>query len=97
MARYVVLINWTDQGVRNAKDTVQRVAQARSAFQSMGVTVETVYWTLGDYDILCLFTAPDDAALAAALLQLAGQGNVRTKTLRDFDEGEMGAILGQLS
>ena len=96
MARYVVLFDWTDQGVRSAKDSVQRVAHARSAFQPLGVTVETVYWTLGDHDLVAVFAAPDDATLAAALLRLAGQGNVRTKTLRAFDEGEMGAILGQL-
>ncbi len=96
MARYVVLFDWTDQGVRNAKDTVQRVAQARTAFQSMGVNIETIYWTLGDHDIVGVFDAPDDATLAAALLRLAGAGNVRTKTLRAFDEGEMGTILGQL-
>ncbi len=96
MARYVVLFDWTDQGVRNAKETVQRVAQARTAFQSMGVNIETIYWTLGDHDIVGVFDAPDDATLAAALLRLAGAGNVRTKTLRAFDEGEMGTILGQL-
>ncbi len=96
MARYVVLFDWTDQGVRNAKESVSRVSQARAAFQPMGVTIEAVYWTLGTHDLVAVITAPEGEALAAALLQVAGQGNVRTTTLRAFDETEFGAILGQM-
>ncbi len=96
MARYVVLFDWTDQGARNAKDTVQRVNQARAAWEPRGVRIEALYWCLGDHDIVAVVEAPDDAALGAALLQLAGAGNVRSKTLRAFDEGEMQAVLGQL-
>ena len=96
MARYVVLFDWTDQGVRDAKDTVRRVGQARAAWERRGVRIEAVYWTLGDHDLVGVIDAPDDATLAASLLELAGSGNVRTKTLRAFDEGEMQALLGQL-
>jgi uncharacterized protein with GYD domain len=96
MARYVVLFDWTDQGVRNAKDTVQRVNQARTAWEPQGVRIESLYWCLGDHDIVAVVQAPDDATLAGSLLQLAGAGNVRTKTLRAFDEGEMQAVLSQL-
>ena len=96
MARYVVLADWTDQGVRSARDTVQRLGQVRAAWEPRGVRIETIYWTLGAHDVVAVVDAPDDAALAATLLQMAGAGNVRTKTLRAFDEGEMQAILGQL-
>jgi uncharacterized protein with GYD domain len=96
MSRYVVLIDWTDQGVRNAKDSAQRVGQAREAFQKQGVTLETVYWTLGSHDMVAVMTAPDSESCAAALLQLAGSGNVRSQTLRAFDEGEFGTIAGKL-
>ena len=96
MARYVVLLNWTDQGVRNASDTIQRAAQARTAWESRGVTIESLYWTLGEYDLVGVINAPDDATVAAILLQLAGAGNIRSKTLRAFDESEMQSILGQL-
>ncbi len=98
MARYVVLFDWTDQGVRSAlKDTtVQRVRQARTAWEPLGVQIEALYWTLGDHDIVAVINAPDDATLAAALLQVAAAGNIRTKTLRAFDEGEMEALLGRL-
>lgn len=96
MARYVVLLNWTDQGVRNATDTVDRAAQARAAWEPRGVTIESLYWTLGEYDLVAVINAPDDATVAAILLQLAGAGNIRSKTLRAFDEREMQSILGQL-
>ena len=96
MARYVVLFDWTDQGVRSAKETVQRARQARAAWEPRGVRIEALYWTLGGHDIVAVVEAPDDAALGAALLQLAGAGNLRTKTLRAFDEGEMEALLGQV-
>ena len=97
MARYVVLLDWTDQGVRSAvKDTVQRVAHARTAWEPLRVRIEAVYWTLGDHDLVAVIDAPDDATIAAALLQVAAAGNIRTKTLRAFDEGEMQALLGKL-
>ncbi|MFL5761014.1 MAG: GYD domain-containing protein [Thermomicrobiales bacterium] len=96
MARYVVLIDFTDQGVRSAKETVQRSRQARADWERRGVRMEAVYWTLGEHDIVGIVDAPDDATLAATLLELAGAGNVRTKTMRAFDEGEMQAVLGQL-
>ncbi len=96
MARYVVLFDWTDQGIRSAKDSVKRVVQAREAFQKQDVTIESVYWTLGSHDLVAIMSAPDGETFAAALLQLAGAGNVRTTTLRAFDEGEFGAILAKL-
>jgi uncharacterized protein with GYD domain len=97
MAKYVVLVDWTDQGVRTAKDTVKRFQQARDAFQQMGVSFDTVLWTLGSHDIVTVLDAPDDETVAAALMQLAGAGNVSTETLRGFTAEEMGGILGKLS
>ena len=68
MARYVVLLDWTDQGVRTAvKETVQRVAQARTAWEPRGVRIESLFWCLGDHDIVAVIQAPDDATLAALL------------------------------
>jgi uncharacterized protein with GYD domain len=96
MARYVVLIDWTDQGVRNAKESVNRVQQAREMFRQQGIAIDSIYWTLGGHDLVAVMSAPDGETFAAALLQLAGSGNVRTTTLRAFDESEFGAILGKL-
>ena len=96
MARYVVRFDCTEQGVRHAKDTVERVGAARASWERRGIRIEALYWALADHDIVGVVDAPDDATLGAALLQLAGVGNVRTKTLRAFDEGEMRALIGQL-
>ena len=96
MPNNVVLINWTEQGVKNARDTVNRYQQARSAFQGLGLQFQSVFWTIGRYDIVTVVEAPDDQSLSAALLQLAGQGNLRTETLRAFNEQEMQQVIERL-
>jgi uncharacterized protein with GYD domain len=96
MARFVVLFDWTDQGIHNFKDSVGRVGQARDAFKQLGVEIEQIYWTLGNHDLIAVLTAADGQTLAAALLQLGALGNVRTTTLRAFDEQEMQEVVGKL-
>lgn len=96
MAKYVALFNWTDQGIRTASDSVQRVEQARAAFEALGVRLETIYWTQGRYDFVGVLDAPDDEAVAAAMLQLARLGNVRSETLRAFTAEEMQGIFQRL-
>lgn len=96
MPKYVLLGNWTDQGARNAKDTVKRARAARESFASMGVNAREWFFTLGQYDVVLTVDAPDDETLTRALLALAVQGNLRTKTLRGFGEKEMEAIIGGL-
>jgi uncharacterized protein with GYD domain len=93
MPRYVGLFNWTDQGVKTAKDTVGRQKQSEEAFAKMGLTLQTVLWTQGRYDLVAVFEAPDDATVAAAMLTLGKAGNVRTETLRGFSAEEMEAVL----
>jgi uncharacterized protein with GYD domain len=95
MARYVVLIDWTEQGVANFKDSVDRYEAAQAQFQQLGVSFQDVYWTLGQHDIVGVVEAPDDESLAAALLQLGSQGNVRTKTMRAFSQDEMRGVIGK--
>jgi uncharacterized protein with GYD domain len=89
MPAYIALIDWTDQGVRDFKDTVDRYEAAQSAFESLGVRFTDIWWTLGTHDIVATVEAPDDETLAAALLSVAGQGNIRTTTLRAFTREEM--------
>ena len=93
MPKYVGLINWTDQGIRNYRDTVRRVEDARAASEQLGVRIVDVFWTLGGYDLVVVTEAPDDEALTAFLLQLGSQGNVRTQSLRAFDADEMSRII----
>ncbi len=97
MPQYIALIDWTDQGVRNFKDTVDRYEAAENAFKELGVTFTNIWWTLGAHDIVATVEAPDDDTLAAALLAVAGQGNLRSETLRAFSREEMRAIISKLS
>jgi uncharacterized protein with GYD domain len=97
MPRYVALIDWTDQGVRSFKDSVDRYEAAQNRFGELGVTFTDIQWTLGAHDIVATIEAPDDETLAAALLVVAGQGNIRTTTLRAFTVDEMRGIIGRVS
>jgi uncharacterized protein with GYD domain len=97
MPTYVALIDWTDQGVRNYKDTVERYQGAQTAFESLGVRFTDVWWTLGAHDLVATVEAPDDETLAAALLTVAAQGNIRTTTLRAFSGDEMRTIIGKVA
>ena len=96
MPTYVALIDWTDQGVRNFKDTVDRYEAVESAFEGLGVRFTDTWWTLGTHDIVATVEAPDDETLAAALLSVAGQGNIRTTTLRAFSREEMRTVMGKV-
>lgn len=97
MATYIVLGNFTDQGIRNIKETGKRVEAVRSAAGKLGITVKEVYWTLGQFDAVLIVDAPDQAAVTALGLSIGAAGNVRTQTLRAFTAEEMGGILGRLA
>jgi uncharacterized protein with GYD domain len=95
MPTYVTLINWTDQGVRNFKDSVDRYEAAGEAMSGLGVSFKDVYWTLGPYDIVGILEAPDDESATAALLKVAALGNIRTTTLRGFSADEARAVIAK--
>ena len=97
MPTYVVLMNWTDQGIRSVKDTVQRRDQANALAEKHGASIEEVYWTVGPYDLVTIVEAPDDNSATAMLLELATAGNLRTTTLRAYDREEMSGVLQRLS
>ena len=96
MPTYVVLMNWTDQGVRTAKETVQRRDRADALAEKHGARIEQVYWTVGPYDSVLIIEAPDDESATAFLLEAGSLGNVRTTTLRAYDREEMSSVLGRL-
>jgi uncharacterized protein with GYD domain len=97
MPRYVVLINWTQQGARNFKESVDRYEAARSQLEGLGVQFADIYWTLGAHDIVALADAPDDETLAAGMLATAAAGNIRTTTMRAFTADEMRGIADKVS
>src|ERR671921_889876 len=97
MPRYVVLVNWTDQGIRNVKHTAERTDHGGEVAEKHGLKLEQAYWTVGAYDMVTVFEAPDDEALSGHLLEIGSLGNVRTTTLRAYDEEEMLGIVQRLS
>jgi uncharacterized protein with GYD domain len=95
VATYVVLADWTEKGVQGFKESVDRYESAQSRLRSLGVEFTTIYWTLGAHDMVSIVEAPDDQTLAAALLSVAGQGNLRTTTLRAFSADEMRGVVSK--
>jgi uncharacterized protein with GYD domain len=96
MATYFILINWTDQGIRNIKDSPKRVDAAKKAVKDIGGDVKAFYMLQGSYDAVLILEAPNDEALAKFLLKIGSLGNVRTTTLRAHPEAEYRKIIGEL-
>jgi uncharacterized protein with GYD domain len=96
MATYVSLFSWTEQGIRNVKDTVKRAGKFSDAIKKAGGKVRDFYWTMGRHDGVIIYDAPDDEAATALMLAGCSQGNVKTETLRAFDEKAMKKILGRM-
>jgi uncharacterized protein with GYD domain len=96
MATYILLVNFTDQGIRAVKDTTKRAEVFREMAKKLGVTVKDMYWTLGAYDLVVTVDAPDAATMTAVGLTLGAAGNVRTQTLTAFSATEMGGILDKM-
>ncbi len=97
MATYITLINYTDQGVRNAKDAPQRIDAAKAMIESMGGRFIAYYLTLGQFDAVTISEAPDDETVAKLIMKIGGAGNVRTTTMRAFDEAEATRIFQSLA
>jgi uncharacterized protein with GYD domain len=97
MATYIVLGNYTDQGIRNIKDSPKRREAVEAMAKKCGVTMKETYWCLGAHDLVAIFEAPDDAAMTALGLSIGKLGNVRTQTMRAFNAEEMKGILGKVA
>jgi uncharacterized protein with GYD domain len=95
MPTYIALIDWTGEGVRDFKSSVDRYESAQGQMESMGVRFTSIYWTLGSHDIVAILDAPDDESVAAGLLAVAGQGNIRSQTMRAFSAEEMRGVIGK--
>ena len=96
MATFISLVNFTQQGIRDFKDSPDRAAKFKAMAGKVGVTVKEVYWTMGVHDAVLILEAPDDEAVVAATLGLGSFGNVRTQTLRGFNSSEMKEIISKL-
>ena len=93
---YIMLLRWTEQGIRNFKDTTRRADAAKSEAERIGGKL-TLYWTFGEYDLVCILEAPNDEAAMEFGLKVGSLGNVRTTTLRAFTEEEIAGVVKKLS
>lgn len=96
MTTYIMLMNWTEQGIRNVKDSAKRLDAARKLLKDMGGELKTVYMTMGDHDLVAIYDAPDDAIAARFTLQLGMMGNIRTKTMKAFPEAAYRELVASL-
>jgi uncharacterized protein with GYD domain len=96
MTTHIMLADWTEQGVLKVKDSARRLDAVKKALKDMSGEFRSFYLTMGDYDIVAIFEAPDDAVAARFSLQLGMLGNVRTRTLKAFPEAAYLEIINSL-
>lgn len=95
MATFVVLMSFTEQGIKNVKQSPDRAEAFTAAAAKLGVKLTNILWTVGHYDLVCTVDGGDEA-VTQLLLTLGMAGNVRTETLRGYSAGEFRQILGKL-
>jgi uncharacterized protein with GYD domain len=96
MATYCILGSFTEQGVRNAKDSPKRADAFKEMAKKCGATVKEVYWAQGQYDVVTILEAPDDLAVTSLGLSVGALGNIRTQTLRLFSAADMKTIIDKM-
>ena len=96
MTTYIMLINWTEQGIRDVSESPNRLDAARAQLEEMGGQLKQVFLTMGEYDLVAICEAPDDAVAARFALLTGMQGNVRTRTLKAFPESTYREIIATL-
>lgn len=94
---YVILMNFTDQGIRNVKETAERARAFQETAESQyGVKVKELFWTIGEYDLVTIVDASDEETVVALSLSLGSLGNVRTQSMRALTAEEMKVILDKM-
>jgi uncharacterized protein with GYD domain len=96
MPTYMLLSKWTSQGLQNLKQSANRLDAGRKAYESAGIKLSHFWMVTGQYDMIAILEAPDDVAVAKAILTSASQGNFTTETSRAFTEDEYRKIIGGL-
>ncbi len=96
MSTYIMLANWTDQGARHVKDSPRRLDAAKKALEDVGGEFKSFFMTMGDFDLVGVYEAPDDAVAARFTLQVGQLGNIRTRTLKAFPESAYREIIASL-
>ena len=97
MNTYILLASWTEQGVRNIKESPARLEGAKKAIKALGGEMKSFYLTMGGHDVVAIYEAPSDEISARFTLAVAQGGNIRTETLRAFNETQFREIVGSLN
>ena len=96
MARYISLIRFTDQGLRNIKETIKRHEASMGEAEKMGMKIIDAFWKMGAYEVVVLLDAPDDETMSAFALKVSLLGSVKTHTMRAFRRKEMESVLAKI-
>ena len=96
MATYLSLLRYTEQGIRNIKESPSRLDAAKKAFQAAGGELKQFYLALGRYDGVIVSEAPDDDTAARLALTFGSLGSIRTETMRVFTESEYRKLIASL-
>ena len=97
MATFVSLVNWTERGVKEFRESGKRADAFVQLVEKSGGSVKAIYWTLGAYDLVVVTEAPDAETATAVLLQVGSLGNVRTTTMEAFDRAAFDRIVSKAS
>ncbi len=95
MPTYITLANFTDQGIRNVKESPDRLGAFKAMAEKVGVSIKSAYYTVGNYDMVTVVEGSDEA-VTSALLKLGTLGNIRTQTMRAYSAEEMRAIIKKM-
>jgi uncharacterized protein with GYD domain len=95
MPHYISLVNWTEQGIRNVKDTAKRADAVTALASKLGAKMQ-IFYTMGEYDVVSVTEAPNDDVAMQLLLEIGRMGNVRTKTLKAWNLPEATKVFSKL-
>ena len=96
MVTYITLINFTEQGIRNVKDSANRASHYKDLAAKLGCTIKEIWWTQGQYDVVSIVDAPDDASATALAMSVGKLGYIRTQTLRAFSAAEIASVMDKV-
>jgi uncharacterized protein with GYD domain len=96
MTTYILMINWTEQGIRQVRESPKRLDAAKKSLEAMGGSFKDFYLTMGEFDMVAVCEAPDDAVFARFVMTLGTSGSVRTRTMKAFPESAYRELIATL-
>jgi uncharacterized protein with GYD domain len=97
MPTFIIMMNWTEQGIRNVKDAPKRAAAAKEMAKKVGVEIKQTYLTNGQFDFVSIVESASGDNIAKFCMQIGALGNVRTSTVRAWSQDEYMKLISELS